>query len=191
MSISRHSFGDRSSKTSSSWSPGARGGSGPRAVTSPPGRRYPPCPRCRPTGGPIAGRARRACPPSSSFPESSSSKPAGSRDWPTAIASRRGSLIGQLAGPMRSLLAIERTALNFLQRFSGIATLTARYVAAGPRHSRGDLRHPQDNAGLAFSREIRSPLRRRLNHRFGLYDAVLIKDNHLAWIKEAAGAGGP
>ncbi len=42
----------------------------------------------------------------------------------------RGTVIARLAGPMRSLLAWERTALNFLQRLSGIATLTARYVAA-------------------------------------------------------------
>ena len=62
---------------------------------------------------------------------------------------------------MRSLLAMERTALNFLQRLSGIATLTARYVAAVRRHARGDLRHAQDDSRLAFSREVRSSLRRR------------------------------
>ncbi|HKI18589.1 MAG TPA: nicotinate-nucleotide diphosphorylase (carboxylating), partial [Isosphaeraceae bacterium] len=54
----------------------------------------------------------------------------------------RGSLIARLAGPMRSLLAWERTALNFLQRLSGIATLTARYVSAvaGTRTSIYDTR---------------------------------------------------
>ena len=95
---------------------------------------------------------------------------------------------GAWPGPMRSLLAMERTALNFLQRLSGIATLTARYVAAVARHSRGDLRHTQRRrpAGV-FSRSTRSGAAAAVNHRFGLHDAVLIKDNHLAWIKEAAG----
>ncbi len=72
-----------------------------------------------------------------------------------------GSLVGRLAGPMRALLAMERTALNFLQRLSGIASLTARYVAAVGRHERGDLRHAQDDSWLAVPREVRSAVRWR------------------------------
>ena len=141
--------------------PGARRGSRRAQVTSPPRRRFPPMPAARPGWWPGRRACSPGCPPSSSFPESLSFIPAGSRTWPTAIASRVEASIGQLAGPMRSLLAMERTALNFLQRLSGIATLTARYVAAVARHARGDLRHAQDHARLAFSREVRRPVRRR------------------------------
>ena len=61
----------------------------------------------------------------------------------------RGSVIARLAGPMRSLLAWERTALNFLQRLSGIATLTSRYVAAvaGTRARRSTTRAKPHPAG--------------------------------------------
>jgi nicotinate-nucleotide pyrophosphorylase (carboxylating) len=102
-----------------------------------------------------------------------------------------GSLIGRLAGPMRSLLAIERTALNFLQRLSGIASLTAIYVAAvrGTRAAIFDTR--KTTPGWRFLEKYAVRCGGGCNHRFGLYDAVLIKDNHLAWIKESAGAFGP
>jgi nicotinate-nucleotide pyrophosphorylase (carboxylating) len=99
----------------------------------------------------------------------------------------RGSVVARISGPMRSLLAMERTALNFLQHLSGIATLTARFVAAvaGTR-------------ALIYDTRKTTPAWRSLekyavrcgggcNHRFGLFDAVLIKDNHLAWLKRAAG----
>ena len=92
---------------------------------------------------------------------------------------------------MRSLLAIERTALNFLQRLSGIASLTARYVAAvhGTRAAIFDTRKTTPGWRLLEKYAVRCG--GGANHRFGLYDAVLIKDNHLAWIKEAAGASRP
>jgi nicotinate-nucleotide pyrophosphorylase (carboxylating) len=98
-----------------------------------------------------------------------------------------GSLIAQLAGPVQSLLAMERTALNFLQRLSGIATLTARYVAAveGTRAIIYDTR--KTTPGWRFLEKYAVRCGGGANHRFGLYDAVLIKDNHLAWIKAAAG----
>jgi nicotinate-nucleotide pyrophosphorylase (carboxylating) len=98
-----------------------------------------------------------------------------------------GSLIGQLAGPMRSLLAMERITLNFLQRLSGIASLTARYVGAikGTRAVIYDTR--KTTPGWRFLEKYAVRCGGGSNHRFGLYDAVLIKDNHLAWIKEAGG----
>ncbi len=101
-----------------------------------------------------------------------------------------GSLIGRLAGPMRSLLAMERTALNFLQRLSGIASLTARYVAEvhGTHAAIFDTR--KTTPGWRFLEKYAVRCGGGSNHRFGLYDAVLIKDNHLAWIKEAAQASG-
>jgi nicotinate-nucleotide pyrophosphorylase (carboxylating) len=99
------------------------------------------------------------------------------------------SLIARIAGPMRSLLAIERTLLNFLQRLSGIATLTARFVAAvsGTQASIYDTR--KTTAGWRALEKYAVRCGGGFNHRFGLYDAVLIKDNHLAWL-EAAGALG-
>jgi nicotinate-nucleotide pyrophosphorylase (carboxylating) len=98
-----------------------------------------------------------------------------------------GSVIARLAGPMRSLLALERTALNFLQRLSGIATLTARFVAlaAGTRAAIYDTR--KTTPGWRALEKYAVRCGGGLNHRFGLYDAVLIKDNHLAWLEQASG----
>jgi nicotinate-nucleotide pyrophosphorylase (carboxylating) len=101
-----------------------------------------------------------------------------------------GSRIGQLAGRVQDLLAIERTALNFLQRLSGIATLTARYVAAvrGTRAAIFDTR--KTTPGWRFLEKYAVRCGGGVNHRLGLYDAVLIKDNHLAWIGETIRAAG-
>jgi nicotinate-nucleotide pyrophosphorylase (carboxylating) len=90
-----------------------------------------------------------------------------------------GTLIASVAGPARVLLIAERTALNFLQRMSGIATQTSRYVqAAGgkivvldTRKTTPTLRALEKYAVLCGA---------GANHRFGLFDAVLIKDNHIA-----------
>jgi len=102
-----------------------------------------------------------------------------------------GRLIARVAGPMRSLLAMERTALNFLQRLSGIATLTARFVAAvaGTKAAIYDTR--KTTPGWRALEKYAVRCGGGLNHRFGLYDAVLIKDNHLAWLKSAAAPGKP
>lgn len=99
-----------------------------------------------------------------------------------------GAVVARLAGPMRSLLAFERTTLNFLQRLSGIATLTARFVAAtaGTRAAILDTRKTTPGWRAIEKYAVRCGGGR--NHRFGLYDAVLIKDNHLAWL---AASGGP
>jgi nicotinate-nucleotide pyrophosphorylase (carboxylating) len=96
-----------------------------------------------------------------------------------------GTLLGRLAGPMRALLAMERNALNFLQRLSGIASLTARYVAAvqGTRATILDTR--KTTPGWRGLEKYAVRAGGGSNHRFGLFDAVLIKDNHLAWMTEA------
>ena len=74
----------------------------------------------------------------------------------------KGLQVLAINGPARAVLAGERTALNFVGRLSGIATLTADYV----RHTAGTktahLLHPQDHARPARAGEIRDPLRRRL-----------------------------
>lgn len=93
-----------------------------------------------------------------------------------------GSALARVEGPMRALLAMERTALNFVQRLSGIATLTARFAAevAGTRAAVFDTRKTTPGWRALEKYAVRCGGGR--NHRFGLYDAVLIKDNHLAWL---------
>jgi nicotinate-nucleotide pyrophosphorylase (carboxylating) len=100
-----------------------------------------------------------------------------------------GTVVARLFGPMRSLLAFERTALNFLQRLSGIATLTSRFVAAtsGTRAAIYDTRKTTPGWRALEKYAVRCGGGR--NHRFGLFDAVLIKDNHLAWLRESGGPG--
>ncbi|MDP6058608.1 MAG: carboxylating nicotinate-nucleotide diphosphorylase, partial [Pirellulaceae bacterium] len=93
---------------------------------------------------------------------------------------RSGDIVAQIAGPMGSILAVERVALNFLTHTSGIATLAARYVEAvrGTRASIFDTRktHP----GLRAIEKYAAVCGGASSHRMGLHDAVLIKDNHLA-----------
>ena len=94
-----------------------------------------------------------------------------------------GAEIARVSGPMRDLLAMERTALNFLQRLSGVATLTARFVAevAGTRAVILDTR--KTTPGWRALEKYAVRCGGGTNHRIGLYDAVLIKDNHLAWLE--------
>ncbi len=97
----------------------------------------------------------------------------------------RGDIIGTVRGSMRSLLAAERTALNFLQRLSGIATMTRRYVdAVAGRSQVLDTRKTTPGWRLLDKYAVRCGGGH--NHRIGLYDGVLIKDNHLAAL-----GGGP
>ncbi len=91
-----------------------------------------------------------------------------------------GDIVATLSGPVRSLLTIERTALNFITHLSGIATLTAQYVAAvaGTPARIYDTR--KTLPGLRALQKYAVACGGGHNHRFGLHDAVLIKDNHLA-----------
>lgn len=93
--------------------------------------------------------------------------------------------IATIQGPARGILAGERVALNFLQRLSGIATLTARYVEAvrGTAAEIVDTRKTTPGMRALEKAAVRDGGGR--NHRFGLTDGVLIKDNHLAAV------GGP
>ncbi len=93
-----------------------------------------------------------------------------------------GDTIGELSGSARSLLTAERTALNIMQRLSGVATATARYVAATAGTSARIVDTRKTTPGMRML-EKRAVLHGGgSNHRFGLADAVLIKDNHLAAI---------
>jgi len=89
-----------------------------------------------------------------------------------------GEGIGDVAGLARTLLAGERTALNFLQRLSGIATLTRQFVdAAGGRITVLDTR--KTTPTLRALEKYAVAVGGAANHRFGLFDAILIKDNHV------------
>ena len=91
-----------------------------------------------------------------------------------------GTIILYLSGHARGLLAAERVALNFMQRLSGIATLTAKFVAAvqGTRARILDTRKTTPGWRLLEKYAVRCG--GGTNHRIDLGDAVLIKDNHLA-----------
>jgi nicotinate-nucleotide pyrophosphorylase (carboxylating) len=91
-----------------------------------------------------------------------------------------GCVIGTINGPGQALLSGERVALNFLQRMSGIATLTRRFVGAVEGTSAIILDTRKTAPGLRPSDKWAVRLGGGQNHRFGLYDMVLIKDNHIA-----------
>jgi len=97
---------------------------------------------------------------------------------PDGKKARAGESILVLTGRARSILTAERTALNFFQRLTGIASLTARYVAATrPRRVKIlDTRKTTPNMRLLEKYAVRCGGGH--NHRLGLYDMVLIKDNH-------------
>ena len=87
-------------------------------------------------------------------------------------------VLATLEGPARSILTAERTALNFLQHLSGVATLTRRFVdAAAGRITVLDTR--KTTPGMRALEKYAVRCGGGTNHRFGLYDAVLIKDNHI------------
>lgn len=90
-------------------------------------------------------------------------------------------------GPTRALLSAERTALNFLQRLSGIATLTRRFVDAVTGTKAFILDTRKTTPGLREFERLAVRAGGGVNHRFGLFDRVLAKDNHLAITGDAAG----
>jgi nicotinate-nucleotide pyrophosphorylase (carboxylating) len=84
------------------------------------------------------------------------------------------------SGPARALLAAERTALNFLGHLSGIATLTARFVDAVAGTGAAILDTRKTTPGLRGLEKAAVLAGGGRNHRIGLYDAILIKENHIA-----------
>jgi nicotinate-nucleotide pyrophosphorylase (carboxylating) len=91
----------------------------------------------------------------------------------------RGVVLADLEGPARALLTGERTALNFLGRMSGIATLTRRFVDAVAGTKAVILDTRKTAPGLRFADKLAVRLGGGQNHRTGLFDMVLIKDNHI------------
>ena len=92
----------------------------------------------------------------------------------------KGDVLARVSGPARGLLSAERTALNILQHLSGIATLTAQYVEqlAGTRAILLDTR--KTTPGLRILEKHAAQVGGAKNHRLGLADGVMIKDNHIA-----------
>jgi nicotinate-nucleotide pyrophosphorylase (carboxylating) len=101
------------------------------------------------------------------------------------ILSRDGSVVKageavlEMSGPTRSILTGERVALNFIQRLSGIATLTAQFVEAVHGTGVTILDTRKTTPGLRAMEKAAVKAGGGENHRMGLYDGVMVKDNHL------------
>jgi len=95
-------------------------------------------------------------------------------------AVRAGEVIAEISGPARGILTAERVALNFLGHLSGIATATAG-IARSISHTRAKITCTRKTTpGLRFAEKYAVRAGGGANHRFGLDDAILIKDNHIA-----------
>ena len=97
-------------------------------------------------------------------------------------------IVALIDGPLAPILTAERTALNLLARMSGVATLTNRFAeaVAGTRARVADTR--KTTPGLRMLEKYAVRIGGGVNHRFGLDDGVLIKDNHMAAAGDAAAA---
>ncbi len=102
---------------------------------------------------------------------------------------KRGAVLARVLGPIQSILSSERVLINFLQRLCGIATATREFVdaVAGTGAKICDTRKTIPGWRLLDKYAVRCGGGH--NHRFGLYDAVLVKDNHLAGVPDAQLAG--
>ena len=91
-----------------------------------------------------------------------------------------GSIVARIEGNARALLSAERVALNFMGRMSGIATLTRRYVDATTGTGARIVDTRKTTPGMRALEKYAVRAGGGMNHRAGLFDAVLIKDNHIA-----------
>jgi nicotinate-nucleotide pyrophosphorylase (carboxylating) len=98
---------------------------------------------------------------------------------PDGAALMGGETILEIRGAARSILTAERVALNFLQRLSGIATLTRQFVEGAGKSKAKILDTRKTTPGLRVLEKAAVVAGGGGNHRFGLYDMVLVKDNHL------------
>lgn len=90
-----------------------------------------------------------------------------------------GALALEVSGPSRSILTAERTALNFMQRLSGVATLTSRFVEEVKGTSARILDTRKTTPGWRLLEKAAVAAGGGSNHRMGLYDRAMVKDNHL------------
>lgn len=91
-----------------------------------------------------------------------------------------GRILARFDGPARALLTAERTALNFIQLLSGIATRTAAYVAAVDGTGTKILDTRKTLPGLRVAQKYAVRVGGGHNHRLGLYDLIMLKENHIA-----------
>lgn len=98
---------------------------------------------------------------------------------------KAGATILQVAGSARAILSAERVALNFVQRLSGVATLTSHYVTEVRGTSAQILDTRKTTPGWRRFEKYAVACGGGRNHRVGLFDMVLIKDNHLAALRDA------
>lgn len=109
---------------------------------------------------------------------------------------RKATTLAKITGKTRSLLAAERVMLNILQRLSGIATLTNKYVRKIQGLDTRIVDTRKTTPGMRYMEKYAVRMGGGRNHRFGLYDGILIKDNHIAAVGgvkravELARAGG-
>jgi len=97
-----------------------------------------------------------------------------------------GATLIEVTGPAQSILTAERVALNFVQRLSGVATLTRRFVES-VRDTRAKILDTRKTTpGLRLLEKYAVACGGGTNHRIGLFDQVLIKDNHLAALRKAS-----
>jgi nicotinate-nucleotide pyrophosphorylase (carboxylating) len=89
-------------------------------------------------------------------------------------------IVCQITGPSQSLLAGERTCLNFLQHLSGIATFTAKFAAIAAKYNVKVTDTRKTKPGLRKLEKYAVVCGGGFNHRFGLFDGVMLKDNHIA-----------
>jgi nicotinate-nucleotide pyrophosphorylase (carboxylating) len=99
-----------------------------------------------------------------------------------------GDTVLEVSGATRSILTGERVALNFLQRLSGVATLTRRFVDAVAPHRARILDTRKTTPGLRALEKAAVEAGGGMNHRFGLYDMVMVKDNHLVAVPKLQAA---
>src|SRR4029077_19417038 len=92
-------------------------------------------------------------------------------------------IVMELRGAAQSILTAERVALNFLQRLSGIATMTHKFVEAAANERVKILDTRKTTPGLRALEKAAVVAGGGQNHRFGLFDMVMLKDNHLATAK--------
>ncbi len=99
---------------------------------------------------------------------------------------QKGTVLCTLYGPVKAILAGERVALNFLQRLSGIATMTSKYVEAIAHTNTKLLDTRKTTPMLRYFEKLAVLHGGGCNHRFGLFDMILIKDTH---VKRSGGVG--
>ena len=102
---------------------------------------------------------------------------------PDGATLQPGAVVARIEGPTRALLTAERTALNFVQRLSGIATTTAAFVARLHGLATRLIDTRKTTPGLRVLEKYAVRVGGGYNHRFNLADAVLLKDNHLAALR--------